>query len=380
MSDLKNHRGRFPVAAGFSLCLLLAIAPRLGGQELPLKRDLPGTDSIACPEVIPGRDPSPEEINQANILGSDAGNENILGNKDRARDLLERAAELDPTSAALAYQYGRILEDLGEVESAIGQFCRALGLGSREQGIGDARPRLEALARAREPDLPEEARSDFLNGLLQADLGDFAGALEAFGSASQLAPQWGHPVYNRGVVRIRLGEEDLAIQDLQQYLALAPDAEDAIQVSQRIGQLQIQPATQVSAGTALGLGLVLPGGGQFYSGRALGGLGVLAVAGGAAAAGFLIEKVETKCVGSVSSGDCPPARIISETTTNPYKMHGLVAAGAVALIGAVEAYLKARGGGDEELMSADVGVARVLGPSLSSAGTRIHLNLVRVTF
>jgi tetratricopeptide (TPR) repeat protein len=383
MSEKKNSWWRFTVAAGLYTCLLLGIAPRLQSQELPLKRDLPGTDSIVCPELENGREPSDEEKDEAIRLGSFADQETVLGDYERARDLLARAAELDPTSAELAYRYGRVLESLEETESAIDQFCRALGLGSREQGIGDARPRLEALARAREPALPEEARSAFLNGLLQADLGDFQGAIQAFDNASMAAPDWGHPVYNRGVIRIQMGEADLAVEDLQSYLALEPEAEDAILVSQRIGQLQIVPSRAVSAGTAFGLGLLLPGGGQFYSGRALGGLGVLALAGGAAAAGLLVEEVEVRCVGSVPSGSCPPDRVISETTSKPYKTYGLAAAGAVAFLGALEAFLKARGSDGpeaDEALGVEVGAARILFPEVSTLGARLQFNLVRVTF
>ncbi len=273
---------------------------RLDAQQLPLKRGLPGSDSIACPEIDLTVRPSPEEVDQASRMGSDADQALMLGNQERARDLLARATELNPISAELAYRYGRSLESLNETEPAIEQFCRALALGSREQGIGDARPRLEALARAREPDLSEAARSQFLNGLLQADLGNLRGAEEAFGTAILAAPDWADAVYNRGIIRIRLGLPDPAVEDLQQYLALRPDADDAILVSQRIGQLQIRPTSSVSAGTALGLGLVIPGMGQFYSGRALGGFGVLALAGGAIATGFLIEEVQVKCVGSAS--------------------------------------------------------------------------------
>jgi tetratricopeptide (TPR) repeat protein len=380
----KALRRRVRLAAGFVSLLVLGTGMRLNAQELPLKRGLPGSDSIACPPIDTTLRPSPEAVDQASRLGSDADQDLMLGNQERARDLLARATELDPTSAELAYRYGRILESLGEVEPAIGQFCRALALGSREQGIGDARPRLEALARAREPELSEEARSQFLNGLLQADLGNLPGADEAFGAAMIAAPDWADPAYNRGVVRIRMGRQDSALEDLQQYLSLKPDAADAIQVSQRIGQLQIRPGSPVSPGTALGLGLVIPGMGQFYSGRAVAGAGVLAIAGAAIAAGFLIEEVQVKCVGSApSGGDCPADRIISQETTNPYKMHGLAVAGVAAVLGAFEAFFKAKqpGFGDaEEIVAMEVGSARVKVPSFSVKGPRLSLNLVRVTF
>ena len=384
MSEPRLLRERTFLATGLIFLLCWGSGTTLGAQQLPLKRALPGSDSIACAEVDATVRPAPEELDQASRLGSEADQEVMLGNQQRARDLLARATELDPTSAELAYRYGRILESLGETEPAIDQFCRALGLGSREQGIGDARPRLEALARARDPELPEEARDVFLNGLLQADLGNLAGADEAFGTALLAAPDWADAAYNRGIIRIRMGQPDSAVEDLQRYLALKPNADDANLVSQRIGQLQVRPSSPVSPGTALGLGLVIPGMGQFYTGRALGGLSVLAVAGGAIAAGFLIEEVQVKCVGSApSSGDCPPDRFISEETTKPYMTYGLVAAGVVAVLGAVEAYFKAKQpdlGDPGEIVAIDVGSTRVTGPGFSVRGSRLNLNLLRVTF
>jgi tetratricopeptide (TPR) repeat protein len=385
MSERQMTWGRFFVAAGLISSLLVCLGEGLEGQELLLKREIPGADSVACPETAPTGPPTQEEMGQASQLGSEANQENILGNQVRARDLLERATELDPTSALLAFRYGIILENLGEVEPAIEQFCRADALGAREQAVGDPRPHLEELWRTRELDLPEEARSYFLNGLLQADLGDFIGAEEAFAAAFLAAPEWGDAVYNRGVMRIRLGEPDLAVEDLQRYLAIVPEAEDAILVSQRIGQLQIRPGSAVSPGTALGLGILIPGMGQFYTGRVLRGFGVLAVAGGAIAVGFLIEEVEVKCVGRPpSGGDCPSDRVISESTNNPYMIHGLAAAGVVALVGAVEAYFKAKRplslSEPGEVVGVDVGSARVSGLSISASGPRLNLNLLRVTF
>ena len=117
---------------------------------------------------------------------------------------------------------------------------------------------------------------------------------------------------------------------------------------------------------------------------ALGGFTVLALAGGVAAAGFLIEEVQTKCVGTVpQGGECPPDRIIGVETTNPYKTQSLLAAGAVTLLGAIEAFIKVRrgdSGPDEDLIALNVGKAHIVGPSVSSAGPRLNLSFFRVTF
>jgi len=382
----------------------------LPAQELGLKRHVPGSDTIVCPSIpVPAR-PGAEEQAEASRLASSADQALILGDTERAREFLARATELDPSSAELAYHYGRILEDLQEANLAIDQFCRALALSPRQEGIGDVRLRLEALARARDPGVPPEASSAFLNGLLHADLRQFSAAAQAFDAAVRAAPGWPEAVYNRGVVRSRMGDAEGAVADLQEYLALRPDADDAILVSRRIGQLQITAPVQSPTAT-LSLGLLLPGMGQFYTGRALGGLTVLALAGGAAAAGFLVEEVTVECVGSVPpGGTCPPERLVGETSHRPYLVHGLAAAGVITVAGALEAFFRIRGagagvtegatprensmgleaGGPEPAATSEPGVAnpdagrpkglRLWGPSLEARGSRLNFNLLRISF
>jgi len=295
---------------------------------------------------------------------------------------LARATDLDPLSANLAYLYARSLADLGETSPAIIQFCRSLALGSEDLGIEDARPRLEALVLSEQPQVPDEAIAAFRNGLTQADLENLDEATQAFGLAFQLAPIWADAVHNRGVILDRQGNVGGAVADFQQYLSLRPEGEDAIAVSQRIGQLQ-SSGSLPSPGATLAAGII-PGMGQFYSGRALGGFTVLALAGGVAAAGFLIEQVETKCVGTPpQGGECPTNRIISEETTKPYLTQSLIAAGVVTVIGAVEAFIKVRrgdSGADGDLIAINVGKARVVGPSVYAEGPRLNLSLFRVTF
>lgn len=383
MSDPTPRRERLFSAAGLFLLISFWSVSAGGAQELPLKRNLPGSDYFSCPEIDLETQPGPEERVQAIVLGSNADQALILGDQARARDLLARANELDPFSAELAYRYGRILEDLGETSPAIDQLCRALALGAEDLGIEDARTRMEALVHFEQPQVPDEAIAAFSNGVTQADLLNLEEATQAFGAAFQLAPDWADAVYNRGVIRDRQGDIEGAVADFQQYLFLRPMGEDGITVSQRIGQLQ-SSSPPLSPSTTLTLGMFLPGMGQFYSGRNLGGLTVLALAGGVAAAGFLIKEIETKCVGSVpQGGECPPDRLISEVTTKPYLTQSLIAAGAVTVIGAVEAFIKVRRGdsrGAGDLLAISAGKARVVGPSVWANGPRLNLSLVRVTF
>jgi len=382
MPNPLRRRGTCLPAVGLFVLTLLPLSS-ISAQELPLKRTLPGVDVFRCPELELPPVPGEEEQSQARVLGSNADQALILGDLTRARDLLERGTELDPSSADLAYRYARILEDLGETQAAISRYCTAQSLGAEQQGMEDLTARLEALVEASQPRLPDRARADFTRGLVDVDQGRLQAAVAAFTEAAMEAPSWADPVYNRGVVHDRLGEVDAAVVDLQAYLNMAPEAEDAIAVSQRIGQLQ-SGAPLATPGNTLALGMILPGMGQFYSGRAKGGLAVLSLVGGTLAAGFLIEKEETRCVGNLSGGgECPADRVISRDTSKPYLTQSLIAAGVVTLVGAIEAFLHVRGDegrSDDAPMALEVGAARVLGPRLSAKGTRLSLSLVQVTF
>lgn len=383
MPNTHRRREEYLPGAGLLLLLLFLGVSGAGAQELPLKRVLPGSDGFTCPQIDPGRQAGPEEQEQARVLGSNADQSLLLGDQARARDLLARATALDPASPDLAYRYARILEDLDERDQAITEFCRALALGAEDLGFDDARSRLEVLVLSDQPQFSDEARGAFSAGLIQADEGLLDLAADAFGAALRLAPDLAEAVYNRGVIRDRQGDVVGAVADYQSYLARRPEGEDAIAVSQRIGQLQ-SAGPLPSAGTTLTLGMLIPGMGQFYSGRAAGGLAILGLAAGALATGFLVEEIETFCVGSVTGGgECPPERVISENKNKPYLTQSLVAAGAITVIGAVEAFIKVRRGstgGDPDPLAFNVGSARVGVPEVYASGPRLNVSLLKVKF
>jgi len=345
--------------------------------------DYPGSSPFACPAIDLGETPGEEEQAQASQLGSGAAQAVILGDLDRARELLARATEVDPSSAELAYRYARILEDSGERNAAISELCRVLATGSEAEGVQDAQDRVEALAAEDRAAIPDEAIEAYRVGVTWADTGLLEDAAESLAMASAEAPLWADAYYNRGVVLTRLGRGAEAAAELRRYLDLAPDAADAIAVSERIGQLE-SLGSLPSPGTAMTLGVLLPGMGQFYSGRALGGFTVLALAGGAAAAGFLIKEIEVQCLANVPpGGDCPPDRIRDEVTTTPYLAPALGAAAVVAVVGAVEAYVKARRRqSSPEAAAGEPGTrsARLAAPTVTSRGSRLTFSFLRVTF
>ncbi len=327
---------------------LAALALTLGpasasAQDLPFQRDYPGSSQYECGSSDPPAVASAEARGQAAQLASSAAQAVLLGDLDRAGAMLERATELDPASADLAYRRARVLEDLGQREAAGGEYCRSLALLDSGDTAEDARARLEALVEAEAESVPTQALAAFRMGLEAVDAGMLDEAVDAFQVAETEGGDWPAATYNRGVALERLGRPGEAAQALSSYLQLRPDAPDALVVSRRIGQLQsLALSDGPSPGTALTLGILMPGLGHFYSGRPGSGVAVLALAGGAVAAGFLIKEVDIRCL-TPQQGACPPDQVVSRTTSRPYLTASLAAAAAVGLAGAIEAFVDARG-------------------------------------
>ena len=382
-----SRRARFlPARASIVAAGLLLAATPAAGQELALKEADPGSGSVVCPERPVPEDPGEEARAQALQLGSEASQAVILGDLERARDLLERATQVDPTSAALAYRHGRLLEDAGEVEEARAELCRVVSLDSgSSEDREDARRRLEAMAEAGRDAIPEAALEAYRNGVARARAGFVRTAEQAFAEAVRQAPEWAEAHYNHGVILARLGRRGEAVPAFRRYLELSPGAPDALAVSQRIGSLETTTTAGVGAGTALTLGLVLPGMGQFSTGRPLPGFSVMALAGGALATGFLVEEVQVECLVDVPpGGECPPGQAFDEDVERPYLTVGIGAAALVTLIGAIEAYVRARR--PPSRPPPDPGDAGAISgltlapPTLTSRGSQVRLSLLRLRF
>jgi hypothetical protein len=100
----------------------------------------------------------------------------------------------------------------------------------------------------------------------------------------------------------------------------------------------------LSAGQAFGLGVVIPGAGQFYTHRPALGVLSLVAAGGAVGVGFLPRQststIQRTAVDPFGNSYTYPVR--QRKTDHPYMVPGLAAAGGIALVGAIEAAVYAR--------------------------------------
>ena len=123
-----------------------------------------------------------------------------------------------------------------------------------------------------------------------------------------------------------------------------------------------------SPAVAAALGMVLPGAGEFYAGRPVHGALILAAAGGAAAAGYLITRVDVECRSVPVNGTCPGEDVLREDRSRPYLAPGLVAAGALTLLGAIDAAIGVSSSrGSPAQSRVDMG-----------ADGRVHVTLLRI--
>jgi tetratricopeptide (TPR) repeat protein len=180
-----------------------------------------------------------------------------------------------------------------------------------------------------------------------AILGDRASAREQLRQAVALDPRDPDLAYQLARANDAAGAAADAAGEYCRFLSLAPNGAEAAEVRERVAILA--PPTRAAAAVivparlsptrALSLGLVIPGAGQFYTGRPVAG----AVAFGVAAAGIACAMTQrTTFTTSQETATDPfgnPYTFTARHAVNsrPCLGPGLVVAGAVALAGAIEA-------------------------------------------
>jgi tetratricopeptide (TPR) repeat protein len=353
---------RAVAAAAFACAIALAaVAPAaLGAQGLALKRDIDPVAAAGCvAEELP---PPPVALqrDEAMRLVSQANEASILGDNRLVVELLQRATALNPTDPAIAYRLGRAYEELEAPDPALAQYCRALVLAPSSDEAPDARTRIGGLVE-QGAGAAEAVVRQFRFGLEYHDRGSFREAERAFDYVLEQRPEWADAVYDRGVVRAARGDRGGAIEDLRRYLQLADPPGDAAAVAEQLAALGAPAGERVAAadpperrpressppagttrsttaspGATLAQGLVVPGLGQFRTGRPA--IGALIVAGVGASVYVALreEGVITTCdatdpFGNAYTYACPGV-------DRPGLAPGLGLAVAISSLAAVEAY------------------------------------------
>ena len=350
---------------------LLTAAQVASAQGRPaLKRGLPVVPARpVCGATSSPRAVTAEQRRQARELAQRAQQSAILGDRAAARDQLRQAASLDPANSDLAFQLARAQESVGANDDAVTEYCRFLALAPSAPEAAEVRERLAGLTRNAQPAVPDRILAPFRTGISAYEAGRYAQAAGSFGSAIALQPDWADAYYDRALANAARGERALAIADLQQYLRLRPEAEDRAAVIARIGTLRERPP---SPGTALGLGLVIPGAGQIYTGRRAFGILTLAASGGILA--YALKSGEVTKQYTVTDAKDPfgnplPPYIATRTETGrPNLSPGLAGFGALVGITAIEAFVHAR-----QLNSSERRFSAQLTPSLEGLALRVTL-------
>jgi tetratricopeptide (TPR) repeat protein len=336
---------------GLALTLATVLVGGLDAQEaavlevLPLKRDLPALPADACEAraymFAPVATPSAEAAAEAQRLASEASQAAILGQYEQARELLNRAAALDRTSTSVSYALGRLLEDGGDQEGALREYCRFLTLGGESSETEEVEGRVESVGRSLGVFGAEGARAALEAGIGAFDRGDYDEAVRQFSGALVELPDWDQAHFNRAVAYLRSGRQDAGIADLEWYLEISPGAADRLAVEAQLAALEPPAEALYNPRTALVTGLILPGMGHFYSGRPAYGILLLGTAGVSAGFGLLYKKIEIQCL-SIPDPDCPVEDQLPPKESRPFLVPGLATAGAITLFGAINAYRGAR--------------------------------------
>jgi tetratricopeptide (TPR) repeat protein len=306
----------------------------------PPVRQRPACDPVPAPATV-----TADARRKARDLAQNGRQAAILGDSAAALAQLKEASTVDPTDSDLAYELARAYESSGSNASAAKEYCRFLSLAPSAPEAAEARSRIASLAPSTQSTAPSPAVAILNDGISSFERGKAVEAEAKFAEAIKVEPTWAEAYYNRAIARATIGDNQQAATDFEEYLRLRPSADDRSQVVSRIESLRRQP---MSAGQALGLGLILPGGGEFYTRRPL--RGALALVATAAAVGWSVQ-TSTSSKSVEQTGTDPFGNPYTYTTTlrttdRPYLVPGLLVGGAIALATAIDAYRFAKQSGE----------------------------------
>jgi tetratricopeptide (TPR) repeat protein len=326
---------------GISLLLPVVVWAQAPKNDALKRVPPPAPMRPSCAPVPAPATPTDAQRRRARDLANNGRQAAILGDSAAAFAQMREASQLNPTDADLAYQLARAYETAGSTANAAKEYCRFLAIAPNAPEAGEARARVAVLAPPTTVSGPTVASTLFDAAVAAYDRKQLAEAEAKFGSAITAEPTWADSYYDRALVRLAQGDPRRAQSDLEEYLRLKPQASDRAQVVARIETLRQRP---ISPGQALGLGLIVPGGGQFYTRRPI--RGALFLAGAAAAIGFAVQtQSSTKTVEETATdpfGNPYKFTTTHRVTDRPNLIPGIAAASALIAGSAFEAFVFAK--------------------------------------
>ena len=293
--------------------------------------------AAVCAPVTHPRTPTAEQRRSARELAQRGQEAAILGDAATALSQLRQASALDPSDPDLAYQLARAYESAGAAADAGKEYCRFLALAPNAPEANDARERAQTLTPQRPDPAYVTASSAFRLGLDAYQRGRYVEAETHFTTAIENHSTWAEAYYDRAVVREASGDRLGAVDDFNHYLQLRPESPDRMTIVARMETLR-QPV--LSPGQALSLGLVIPGGGQFYARRPVRGiLSLVGVTGAIAAA--LYQKTSVSTIDTTFTGPFGttyPGTVKHSQQERPYLVPGALSAAGILFLSAFDAF------------------------------------------
>src|SRR5262245_26376684 len=238
--------------------------------------------TVCSASVVQSASPTEAQRRDARDMAQRARQSAILGDAAAELSQLRDAAGLDPTDPNLAYGLARAYESAGVLFNAAREYCRFLSLAPNASEAPDVRARVATLVPPKPDTVVTPAGTAFKRGADAYDKGQWADAEQFFTTVIQADSTSADAYFDRALVRELQDHRDVAADDYERYLRFRPEALDRALVTTRVNQLRAQrpsalSAQRPSASQAFGLGVVFPGGGQFYTKRPI--RGVLALTG-----------------------------------------------------------------------------------------------------
>ena len=300
-------------------------------QGLVPKRTLTTGPAPGCAIVPAGQAPVARRDNaEARRLATAGQEAALIGDQPAARDAFARAAALNPGDERVAYDLARAHEELADTAKSITEYCRYLTLSPGGREAADVRDRLLRLVPRAAQQRARDVEVAFRLGLVLFDDARYEASARAFDDVVRDAPQAPEGFFNRGLARSASGRRAEALTDLEQYRANAPTVDDRVEVGRAIETLRrpVYSPTKTFARS------IVPGFGQFYTGRPVLGVGLLVAVAGSVGWALIEQETQTQIAYTDPNG--VPAPYTQTTIDRPNFETGMGIAIGLTILGSIE--------------------------------------------
>ncbi len=179
------------------------------------------------------------------------------GNTTAALEYFQKALDVDPMDGEILLNSARALGDLSQWDTAADLLQIYLSRhGNDEEAWSDYRRFVQALATPwRAEGLSEKVADVYVEmGRRLADLGDYQGAIEAYGRALKISSDVADAYYGLGLLEQNLNRNEEAVEMFRAALEVDPSHEQAAEALQTIREKNDEPVSDASTSSDLSAG------------------------------------------------------------------------------------------------------------------------------